>query len=249
MTMTRYCLACIAAGLLCACATKPKEPPPKPFAGTRWLVTLELPLPGEAPSFRFGDGLMEGFGGCNRGAARYVQDSVGARAIAIGRIETGRHACDPRAQASELRILEVLQSVSSYSVTGDTMSMTGSGGTLRFKAASTAGPSTSLAGTRWTGVVDGSPDPRTVPRLEFREGLLSGFTGCNMMSGTWSMEGEAVRVGPIAVTKRMCAGPEGELEKRVLAALRGATLRREGDHLVATSPSGERFEFREAAAS
>jgi hypothetical protein len=61
----------------------------KPFVGTRWEVILELPLAGEQPSFRFGDGRMEGFAGCNRVNARYVQDTVGARAIVIGRIETG----------------------------------------------------------------------------------------------------------------------------------------------------------------
>ena len=117
-----------------ACATTNKEPPPKPFVGTRWQVVLQLPVAGEQPYVRFGDGRMEGFGGCNRIAARYVEDTVGARAIAIGRIETGRHACDRSARDTEDRILEVLQAVSSYSITADFMTMTGSAGTLRFHA-------------------------------------------------------------------------------------------------------------------
>ncbi|MGZ5036344.1 MAG: META domain-containing protein [Usitatibacter sp.] len=120
--------------LAAACATKPREPPPKPFVGTRWEVVLDLPLEGQQPNMRFGDGRVEGFGGCNKFAARYVQDSVGARAIAIGRIEVDRRLCEPGPKASEARMLEVLQSVSSYTVTGDTMTMTGSGGTLRFRA-------------------------------------------------------------------------------------------------------------------
>lgn len=123
----------VAALVLAACATK-KEPPPKPFTGTRWAVVLELPLPGEPPNFRFGDGRVEGFGGCNQVTARYVQDTVGARAIAIGRLEAGRRACDPSARAAEEHVLGVLQSVSSYSVTADTLTMSGSAGTLRFKA-------------------------------------------------------------------------------------------------------------------
>jgi heat shock protein HslJ len=120
-----------AAVLLAGCASKPKEPPPKPFVGTQWEVVLELPQPGEQPHLRFGDGRMEGFGGCNRIAARYVQDTVGARAIVIGR------ACPRGSQESEVRVLEVLQAVSSYSITGSTMTMTGSGGTLRFRALET----------------------------------------------------------------------------------------------------------------
>jgi heat shock protein HslJ len=118
-----------------SCATTKKEPPPRSFTGTRWEVVLELSLPGEQPTLRFGDGRMEGFGGCNRLAARYVQDAVGAKAIAIGRIQTGRHAaCDPSTQEAEERMLEILQAVSSYTIIGDTMTMSGSAGALRLRA-------------------------------------------------------------------------------------------------------------------
>ena len=131
----KLAVALVAAALVAGgCATTPKEPPPKPFTGTRWAVLLELPLPGEPPNFRFGDGRVEGFGGCNQVTARYVQDTVGARAIAIGRLEVGRRECDPSARAAEAHVLEVLQAVSSYSITADMMTMSGSGGTLRFKA-------------------------------------------------------------------------------------------------------------------
>lgn len=125
----------LAAALLAAgCAAQKKEPPPKPFVGTKWVVQLELPLPGEQPHVRFGDGLMEGFGGCNRLAARYVQDSVGSRFIAIGRIDRGTKACEARAQAAEMRVLEALQAVSSYTIVGDSMTMSGSGGSLKLRS-------------------------------------------------------------------------------------------------------------------
>jgi heat shock protein HslJ len=108
----------------------------------------------------------------------------------------------------------------------------------------------SLAGTRWTGVVEGKPDPRTLPRLEFTDTRVAGFTGCNMLSGTWKLENGAPRVGPLATTKRMCLGPEGEVEKRVLAAIGpDSHVTREGNRLVFTAPSGARFEFEESAAS
>lgn len=123
----------LAALVLVACAMPKKDPPPKPFVGTKWVVELELPIAGDQqPWFRFGDGRMEGFGGCNRIVARYVQDTVGARAIAFGRFDRGTRACE--AQEAEARLLEVLQAASSYSVTLDTMTMTGSAGTLKFKS-------------------------------------------------------------------------------------------------------------------
>src|SRR5262249_55754631 len=127
-------VAILAAACAASCAMPNKEPPPKPFVGTHWQVVLEVPPPGEQPWVRFGDGYMDGFGGCNKIAARYVQDTVGSKAIAIGRIETGRRACDARAQAAEDHVLGVLQMASSYAVIGDVLAMTGSSGTLRFKA-------------------------------------------------------------------------------------------------------------------
>jgi heat shock protein HslJ len=127
--------ALAAACLLAACAAQKKEPPPKPFIGTKWVAELELPIAGgEQPNVRFGDGRMEGFGGCNRIGARFVQDTVGSRFIAIGRIDRGTKACDPGAQNAEVRVLEILQAVSSYVINGDQMTMSGSGGSLKFKS-------------------------------------------------------------------------------------------------------------------
>ena len=123
------------AALVAGCAAQKKEPPPKPFIGTKWVAQLELPIEkGEQPNVRFGDGRMEGFGGCNRVAARFVQDTVGSRFIAIGRIDRGTKACDQGAQNAEVRVLEILQSVSSYVINGDEMIMSGSGGSLKFKS-------------------------------------------------------------------------------------------------------------------
>jgi heat shock protein HslJ len=129
--------ALIAAGaalILAACAAQKKEPPPKPFVGTKWVVQLEIPIAGEQPHLRFGDGLMEGFGSCNRLAARYVQDTVGSRFIAIGRIDRGTRGCEARSQAVESNLLQVLQGASSYTILADAMTMSGSGGSIKLKS-------------------------------------------------------------------------------------------------------------------
>ena len=238
---TRSWAALFLSFLACACATQKKEPPPKPFAATKWQLVMDAPPAGEAPYVRFADGRMEGFGGCSRFSARYREDSVGARAIAIGRIDIDRRLCDPAAQAAETRAVDVLQSVSSYTINGDIMSMSGSGGTLKFRA-----PAPSLAGTRWKGVVGSGVDESATPYLEFAEGRVAGFTGCNMLSGAWRMEDNEVKVGPLVTTKRGCPGAGGEMEKRVLGVLNERTrFAREGSKLVATSPAGERLEFDE----
>ena len=118
----------------CAYMEKNKEPPPKPFVGTRWEIVLELPLRGEQPYLRVGDGRIEGFGGCNNFTGRYIQDSVGARAVAVRALSVSKRMCDPSTNAAEAIVLETLQSVSSYTIIADTMLLSGSGGTLKLKA-------------------------------------------------------------------------------------------------------------------
>lgn len=132
--MTSKTLVLLAVVLLAACGSlQRKEPPPKPFVGTKWVVQLEVPIQGgPQPWVQFGDGLMDGYGGCNRIAAKYVQDTVGTRFIALSRIDRGTKACEQRAQLVEGRVLEVLQAVSSYRIIADGMTMTGSAGSLRF---------------------------------------------------------------------------------------------------------------------
>ena len=99
-------------------------------------------------------------------------------------------------------------------------------------------------------MVDGA-EPRSLPRLELTEGgKLSGYTGCNLMSGSWRQEGAEARFGPIISTKRFCVGAGGEIEKRLMAAFApGARGVREGEKLVLIAPGGARFEFQPAAAS
>ena len=117
-----------------------------------------------------------------------------------------------------------------------------SGGGAAPKALAAAVPS-SMVGTRWKGA-DAAADERHLPWLEFVvEGRLSGFTGCNLLHGAWKNEGGQVRIGPLVTTKRACVGPEGDIERRVLAVLTPqAQVTRDGDRLVFTSGT-ERLEF------
>ena len=132
-------LAIAAALVLGGCAVaqtweQNKEPPPKPFVGTRWQVILELPLAGEQPYIRMCDGRLEGFGGCNRINARYLSDAVGARAIAFTAMSVSKRMCDPSTMAAEQRMVDTLQFVSSYTITGSAMTMSGSSGSLKLLA-------------------------------------------------------------------------------------------------------------------
>ena len=248
----------IALCLVAGCAATRKDPPPKPFVGTHWEVKLELPLAGEQPSMRFGDGRVEGFGGCNNFTARYLQDSVGSSFIAVRRVEVGNRQCDAATRAAETNVLTVLQSVSSYTILGDAMTMSGSGGTLKMGALGGDKPADAKAGsaspagleaTRW--VAAGTADAQVRPRLEFAAGgLLAGYTGCNLLNGEWHADGGIVVLSKLSVTKRLCTGVPAEVEKAFLSIVtEGSRAATDNGKLVITSPSGVKLELAAAAAA
>jgi heat shock protein HslJ len=110
-----------------------------------------------------------------------------------------------------------------------------------------AAPEPTPVGKRWFASIDGLADPKQLPRLEFAaDGRVSGYTGCNALSGKWRMEGGAVRLGALAVTKRGCLGPAGEAERRVLAAVNDKSrVSLENGRLILQGAGGERIEFAE----
>lgn len=115
--------------------------------------------------------------------------------------------------------------------------------------ASASPPEAAVAGKHWVAEVDAGIDPRQRPRLEFvRDGRLSGYTGCNVLSGNWRVEGGALRFGSLVVTKRGCLGPGGELEKRFLAAVNDRSrVSMEGARLVVEGANGGRLVFSEGS--
>lgn len=79
-----------------------------------------------------------------------------------------------------------------------------------------------LLGNDWT-VVQIGADPvadGTRPTLRFGEdGQVSGDGSCNRYAGGYVLDREAIRVGPIATTRRACPPPAMAQEVRFLEAL------------------------------
>jgi len=101
----------------------------------------------------------------------------------------------------------------------------------------------SLEGTSWV-MAGAKSDPASTPRLEFtREGRLAGFTGCNLLSGSYRLEGERLEV-VAATTKRACLGPAGDAEAKLLAVLADRPrVSVEATRLVLTGARGGTFEL------
>jgi len=85
--------------------------------------------------------------------------------------------------------------------------------------------------------------------LRFDSGRLSGFAGCNNFSGSYTLDGDQLKVGPVASTQMACPEPGSSIETAFHKALSG-TLRYtvDGDHLSATTASGDTLRFQRAPA-
>lgn len=64
-------------------------------------------------------------------------------------------------------------------------------------------------------------------RLVFeRDGRLGGHTSCNVLSASYSLAGDQLKIGPVATTRMACAELQREQEDRVLTALELAATAR-----------------------
>ncbi len=61
---------------------------------------------------------------------------------------------------------------------------------------------------------------RSRARLDFGgDGRLSGHTSCNVLNGSYTQDGAAMKIGPLATTRMACPELQREQEDRILTAL------------------------------
>lgn len=76
-------------------------------------------------------------------------------------------------------------------------------------------------------------DKRRARLVLGRDGRLSGHTSCNAMNGSFTLQGDALKIGPIATTRMACGPLLLEQEDRILTALEiAATARVRPDGLL-----------------
>lgn len=64
------------------------------------------------------------------------------------------------------------------------------------------------------------------PNLTFTDdGTVSGSDGCNRLSGSWTQDGETVKLGQMVSTLKACPGVDTWLTTAVSATVDGDTLR------------------------
>lgn len=199
--------------MLVGCCRIPNRPgtTTSALAGGSWrLVSLPGQLPAtlatlKQPAFvQFDSGTVSGFNGCNRLSGPYT---LTGNRLQLGTLAVTSMACPEPASAIETIFNKMFTGTLSYMVTGNRMNLaTTSGTVLGFERQT---PS-SLAGT-WTvtGFNNGreavvSPIVNSNLTLSFENGRVSGRSGCNTFTGSYTTEGNRIKVGTLASTRMMC---------------------------------------------
>ncbi len=75
-----------------------------------------------------------------------------------------------------------------------------------------------LAGSEW-GL---GSEAKSKQFVQFKEAEVSGHAGCNRFFGRYSFDGSAIKIGPLASTRMMCAPEVMAAEQAWIAMLEGA---------------------------
>lgn len=215
----------------------PGAPPARslPPAGTsspvgtwRWLrseygdgSTVQVADPNKYTLSLLPDGRLGVQADCNRGGGSYTVNGA-QLTLQLGPMTL--IACGAGTQ--DQVFLRDLRGVATYVMDGSNLvlNMRTDAGNMVFEPQ----PAATLTGTPWrvTGVNNGRGGVASVVAgteltASFGEdGVLTGNTGCNEYRGPYQQDGESVRMGPFASTRRACLSPEaGAQEQAFLTAL------------------------------
>ena len=217
------------------------------------LPGYTVPAGNGAPTARFEGGRVSGFSGCNRFTGGYTVDRD---RLTIGNLAGTMMACPEPAMAVEKAFLSALSGTLAANVADNRLNLTpaAGGNALQFELE----PKPSLAGVNWevTGFNNGrqavvGPLLGTQLTIAFKDGKVSGSGGCNSFHGPFKVDGNALSIGPLATTRKLCAA-EGVMaqEREFIAALQTATTwaidrgmldvhRKDGERVLTASEAGE----------
>ncbi|MEN6343611.1 MAG: META domain-containing protein [Methanospirillum sp.] len=213
---------------------------------------------GSVPLVTFSrDGSVTGTAGCNHFTANYT---VSGDRLSIGPTVSTLMACPVPTglMDQEQRVFELFPLTAGYTISGSTLTLLDRSGNRIMTFDRAPGTvSAPLVGTTWrlAGFADNATARSALAGpnatlLFSSDGRLSGTTGCNDVSGTYTTNGNALSIGPLAVTERACADSAAAARERdLLAALGVATAYAiQGDRLIISDAAGSRtVEFVRAA--
>lgn len=211
---------------LAACALPP-APPPRgapaqpaagsgdPLSGTSWTVTSYVGADGAAQQsvagvetlIAFDAGRVSGTAGCNRLTGSYTVDGP---SLAFGPLASTMMACPEPQMAQEQAVFNAMGQTATYELAGDQLILKDASGVTVLTLDKAQPPS--LTGREWTALAINNGEQAVVSVAEgstvtanfAEDGTMSGSGGCNTYSGRYTVDGDKIKIGPLAVTQRMC---------------------------------------------
>ncbi len=172
------------------------------------------------------DGTLSGSTGCNNYNTTYTTD--GNNITINPQIATTRRACDQPRTEQEMAYLAALPLATTYSISGDVLELRSADGSLQ--ASYIAQPQSALSDNTWlvtgynsgnqavVGVISGM----RLTAVFHADGTISGNSGCNNFTGTYTTDGSNITIGPLATTMMACEEAVMQQETAYLAALQSA---------------------------
>ena len=167
----------------------------------------------------------------NLGCNHYTADArIDGDTVTLGPGTTTEMACEKDVQDFENALSRALSGPLDAAVVNKTLTLTtADGDTITL----TSQPPAPLTGTTWTVTTLTEGETATslpadtrdkAPRLTFgKDGTVEGNLGCNSFHGKATVAGSSISFGPLASTRKMCAQAEMDVERSMLAVLRGKT--------------------------
>jgi heat shock protein HslJ len=221
------------------------EAPREPLQGRTFLSSQTTPhalVAGTRVSLAFtGDGRLVATAGCNTMSGQVeVRDGT----LAVDGLATTEMGCDPPRHEQDDWLAKTLGAGPRWRLDGATLTLTSGDTTLVLTDREVADPDRPLADGTWAvdTLVDGQTAASTpaTATLEFRDGKVDIFGGCNEGSADYTPTGDTIRFGLAAMTRKACEPDIMRLEAAVLAVVRDtATVEIDADRMTLTQPSGK----------
>ena len=202
------------------------------LVGTRWTAVSYLapegivsPVEGSEITLDFEEGHVVGNTGCNSYFGLY--SLAEGNAISVAQIGQTEMFCEATMD-QESAFLTALAEAESYTLNEDELIIHTAAGDLTFEPAQDA----SLEGPRWqlSGIVDvenqsvSSAAVDALIYLQFEDGGMSGFGSCNAISTQYTLDGNEITFGPLAITRRACDMEKNEREAEFVEALSAVAM-------------------------
>ena len=203
------------------CTGNAPEPPDPALDGSRWILTdyfmeglSQSALSGTTVSLEFGDdGRISGSAGCNHYFAGY---GITGTTITIGPAgSTEMYCTGPGVMGQESAYLALIRDAASVTIKNDRLTLADAKGTTILSFTKSIPPAPEpLIGTNWTldsiysgdavsSVISGT----AITAVFDHEGRVSGSTGCNRYSGSYTVAETSLSISSLGSTKMACQGP------------------------------------------